>query len=64
MEKEWQEKELFEEIYAIAKELGMQGREVFEAGYRVLLDKTRGPKLAPFILMLGREKVAGMFKEV
>jgi len=64
LEKEWQEKELFEEIYAIAKELGMQGREVFEAGYRVLLDKTRGPKLAPFILMLGREKVAGMFKEV
>jgi len=64
MEKDWEEKELFNEIYEIAKQCGLEGKDVFKAGYNVLLNKDRGPKLAPFILMLGRDKVAEMLKKV
>ena len=61
---EWDEKTLFNEIYGIAQEHKLQGKDIFKAGYNILLNKDRGPKLAPFILMYGKEKVAELFKKV
>ncbi|MBI2101931.1 lysine--tRNA ligase [Candidatus Woesearchaeota archaeon] len=61
---EWDEKSLFNEFYSICKEFGIKNTEFFEAAYKVLLNKERGPKLAPFILALGKEKVAKMFEGV
>lgn len=52
-EKNWTEKTLHKEIYEIAKELEMEPKEIFIAGYRILLNRDRGPKLAHFILALG-----------
>ena len=63
MEKK-QEKSLFNEFYSICKELGIKNTEFFEAAYKVLLNKEKGPKLAPFILALGKEKVAKLFDGV
>ena len=61
----WTEKTLFNEFYRIANdELQIKPPELFKAAYLVLLNKERGPKLAPFILVLGKEKVAGMFERV
>ena len=61
----WTEKTLFNEFYRIAKEeLQINPPDLFKAAYLVLLNKERGPKLAPFILALGKEKVAGMFEGV
>ncbi len=55
--KKWQEKELYNECYTIAKEAGIQPPEFFKAAYIVLLNKERGPKLAPFLLALGEKAV-------
>ncbi|MEK6982992.1 MAG: lysine--tRNA ligase [Nanoarchaeota archaeon] len=61
----WTEQSLFNELYNIAKnEVILEPKELFKAAYKVLLNKEKGPKLAPFILALGKEKVAKLFEEV
>ena len=62
--KKWNEKTLFEEFYKICKdEVKIPPKEFFKAGYLVLLNKERGPKLANFVLTLG-EKAIGLFEKV
>ncbi|MBI3051988.1 lysine--tRNA ligase [Candidatus Woesearchaeota archaeon] len=51
--REWDEKTLFLEFYEISKKVGIDPKDFFKAGYLVLLNKERGPKLAPFVLALG-----------
>ena len=63
-EKKYDEKTLFEEFYNVSNELGLKPADFFKAAYKVLLNKEKGPKLAPFILMLGKEKVVKLFEEV
>ena len=63
-EKEYNEKSLFEEFYNVSKELDLKPQDFFKAAYKVLLNKERGPKLAPFIIALGKEKVVKLFEEV
>jgi len=63
-EKEYDEKSLFNEFYEVSKQLDLNPPDLFKAAYRVLLNKERGPKLAPFILTLGKEKVAELFEVV
>ena len=53
----WDEKGLYNECYTVAKEAGLQPPEFFKAAYTVLLNKERGPKLAPFLLALGDRAV-------
>ena len=45
-------------IYAIAEQAELEPRALFRAAYRVLLDAERGPRLADFILLSGRERIA------
>ena len=64
-EKEWNQKNLFNEFYKICKEeVHLEPAEFFKAAYKVLLNKEKGPKLAPFILALGKEKVAKLFERI
>ncbi len=63
-QREWQEKGLFNEFYAICQKHNIKNTEFFQAAYKVLLDRERGPKLAPFLLMLGKEKVIPLFRAV
>ena len=63
-EKEYDEKSLFEEFYNVSKGLDLQSQDFFKAAYKVLLNKKRGPKLAPFIIALGKDKVINLFEEV
>ncbi len=63
-EKEWKQKKLFEEFYNICQKVGIKNTDFFRAAYNVLLSKDRGPKLSPFILALGREKVVELFEKV
>jgi len=46
------EKSLYEEFYEICKELDLNPQDFFKAAYRVLLNKEKGPRLAPFVLLL------------
>lgn len=63
-ESEYDEKALFNEFYEISKKLDLKPQDFFKSAYKVLLNKEKGPKLAPFILALGKEKVAKMFEGV
>jgi lysyl-tRNA synthetase, class I len=63
-EKEWKADELLNLFYDLAKENGVDTREFFRAMYRILIDKEYGPRLAPFILSIGRKKVAKMLDSV
>lgn len=50
-------------IYKIAKEKGMQPKDFFKTLYQIILASDRGPKLGPFILDIGRKKVASSISE-
>jgi lysyl-tRNA synthetase class 1 len=63
-EKDWKQKQLFEEFYNICKKVDIKNTDFFKAAYNVLLNKDRGPKLAPFILTLGKKKVIELFEKV
>jgi lysyl-tRNA synthetase class 1 len=54
---DFDEKQLSEEIYAIAKRCDIAAPELFKTSYGVLIGKERGPKLAGFIKTCGKEKV-------
>ncbi len=58
------EKELYAKFFEISKEAGISPPDFFKAAYRALLNKEKGPKLAAFIIMLGKEKVAKLFGSV
>ncbi len=62
LEKEWTDMELHEEIYILCKNQGFPPADFFKLAYKVLINKERGPRLASFILALGKEKAAGLFK--
>ena len=62
--KDWEQNELFNEFYSICKKIDIKNTDFFRVAYNVLLNKDRGPKLAPFILALGKEKIIELFGKV
>ncbi len=64
LEKEMGEEELFNSFYKIAEGTGISGKEFFQAVYLALIAKTAGPRLAPFILAIGQERVAKILKSI
>ncbi|MFH1132962.1 MAG: lysine--tRNA ligase [Nanoarchaeota archaeon] len=62
--KEWDEHSLFQRFYTICEEAGIANTEFFKGCYQVLLRRDRGPKLAPFLLVLGKERVLKLFSNV
>jgi len=51
------EKRLSESIYGIAQELDMVPKDLFKLMYRILIGKEMGPRLAAFLLGIGRERI-------
>lgn len=51
------EEELYKRFFEIIKEAGVSSKDFFKAVYTALLGKPWGPRLAPFILIIGRERV-------
>lgn len=45
-------------IYEIAKSNGVQPKDFFKTLYQIILASDRGPKIGPFIIDIGRKKVA------
>ncbi len=54
------EKALANELYAIASEAGIDSKELFKAAYRVLIGAERGPRLATFLLTVGKERLLAL----
>ena len=62
LEKEWTDIDLHEEIYVLCQGNNFSPPEFFKLVYKVLINKEKGPKLASFILEIGRERVAKLLK--
>ena len=54
---EHDEKSLAQAIYDIASAQGIEAKQLFLVMYRILVGKDQGPRLAGFLLTLGRERV-------
>ncbi len=50
-------------IYQIAKDNGMQPKDLFRVLYQIILASDRGPKIGPLIIDIGRKKVAMSISE-
>ncbi len=50
-------------IYEIARSNDVEPKKFFRIIYNLLISKESGPKLAPFILAVGKDKVSQMLKE-
>lgn len=62
--KEYDESSLYEDFCNISKEADVKPGEFFKAAYRVILNKDRGPKLAGFIILIGKEKVIDLINQI
>ncbi len=54
---EYDEKSLGQAIYDIAEKVEIEPKDLFALSYRVLIAKEKGPRLAGFIMTVGKEKV-------
>jgi lysyl-tRNA synthetase, class I len=50
-------------IYQIAKEKGVQPKDLFKILYQIILASDRGPKIGPLIIDIGRKKIASSISE-
>lgn len=58
LEKDDEPEDLQNAIYQIAKKNNIQPKDFFKILYQIILSTNRGPKIGPFILDIGRKKVA------
>ncbi|MBT3323817.1 lysine--tRNA ligase [archaeon] len=63
-EKEWTDKELHNHFYTLVKANEVPTAEFFKAAYQILVNKEKGPQLAHFILIIGKERVAELFDKI
>ena len=64
LKNKYTEEKLAEEIYNIANESKIQPKEFFRICYRLLINKDKGPRLASFILTIGKDKVIDLIKKI
>ncbi|WP_147616088.1 lysine--tRNA ligase [Treponema pectinovorum] len=53
-----QDKDCQQDMYNIATELGLDAKALFTALYHALINKDQGPRLANFMKIIGKEKLA------
>lgn len=63
-ERDYEEKELFNEFYEICKKLDMRNTEFFEIAYKVIINKAKGPRLAALILAVGKEEIIKLLEQI
>ena len=56
--------ELLNEFYNICKEVDISAKEFFQMTYKVLIKKTKGPRLADLILFVGKEKIIKLLNQI
>ena len=65
LEKDFKDdKELHDDMYSIIQECNLEPGDFFKAAYLVLVNKEKGPRLAHFILTIGKDKVKNLFERV
>ena len=56
------DKECQQAMYDIATDLGLEAKALFTALYHALINKDQGPRLASFMKIIGKEKLAEILK--
>jgi lysyl-tRNA synthetase, class I len=64
LKKNLSEEKLFNEFYKISEKNDLKNSEFFEAAYRVIIGKKRGPRLAALILGIGKDKVIKLLNQL
>ncbi|MFH1917993.1 MAG: lysine--tRNA ligase [Nanoarchaeota archaeon] len=62
--RDFNEEKLFDEFYSICEKLEMKNKEFFDAAYRVIIGKNKGPRLASLILTIGKDKIIKLLEQV
>ena len=58
------EESLFNEFYKICKTLDIKNTKFFDAAYRVIINKKKGPRLAALILNVGQDKIIKLLEKI
>ncbi len=58
---DWTDTELHEAFYHMVKGKDLNIKEFFKYAYQIIIDRTKGPQLANFILTIGKERVITLF---
>src|SRR3989344_2755640 len=64
LERNWTDIELHEEIYILCKNNNFPANDFFKLAYNVLINKDKGPRLASFILAIGKDRVAKLLEKL
>jgi lysyl-tRNA synthetase, class I len=64
LKKDFTEEELYSKFYEIAKESGLESKDFFATCYNVLISKNHGPRLAPFIIALGKNRTIDILNQI
>lgn len=62
--KDFNEKELFDEFYSICEKLNIKNNDFFNAAYKTIIGKTKGPRLASLILIAGKNNIVKLLGQV
>ena len=63
-EKDFTEQELFNEFYEICEKIKLNNKDFFNAAYRAIINKEKGPRLAALILAVGKEKIIKLLEQI
>ena len=68
LEQSWEaiddDKQLHEKIYDLIKQNELSPNDVFVPLYQILISKDKGPKLAGFIRIIGKERILTLFRQL
>ncbi|MEW6063159.1 MAG: lysine--tRNA ligase [Nanoarchaeota archaeon] len=64
LKKSYEEKELHNLFYDICKEVSLTPENFFRAAYKLVINKEKGPRLASLILIVGKEKIINLIKQL
>ena len=62
--KKFTEKELYDEFYNICKRNKIRNTKFFDAAYRVIINKKKGPRLANLILIAGKDNIIKLLNQI
>ena len=62
--KDFTEEELFNEFYLICQRHEMKNTEFFRIAYQAIIGKEKGPRLAGFILLIGKDKIIKLLEQL
>ena len=64
IKKDLEEKELYSKFFEISKKTEISNKDFFKTCYQVLMSKDSGPRLASFIIALGKDRTINILNQI